>query len=256
MLIGTFQVYNNNNNTHNSDNDNDNDNNNDNNTHTSDNDNEININSANINFFLNDVFYPLNNILYSSLQVNIFDIPIHNITTLDLFIKNNQFTFEYSHKLFYYMYKQITYLVKYNLAISYMDIRDIMVINGSLFFFCNSNKLYTLENNMITINSEYEINNIFLPIEYIDNDTIPFTTYYSSSFYSLAKIIIFCIHNNNNDNKYDDNYYINEDNLTKYKQHILLETDEIMRHYKHTKLYFMLQSCLHKNPYNRQLLLF
>ena len=160
-----------------------------------------------------------------------------------MFIKNNRFTFEYSHKLFYYMYKQITYLVKYNLAISYMDIRDIMVINGSLFFFCNSNKLYTLENNMITINSEYDINNIFLPIEYIDNDTIPFTTYYSSSFYSLAKIIIFCIHNNDNGNKYDDTYCINEDNLTKYRQHILLETDEIMRHYKHTKLYFMLQSC-------------
>lgn len=104
---------------------------------------------------------------------------------------------------------QILYLKDEKIAIKYFSITDIVIINSDIFLFINPNKLFTLLNKkdinievIVRTIKSYEygfidlalINkeNRFLPPELKDKNLKknPYV-YYTSSFYSFAKLILF-----------------------------------------------------------------
>ena len=134
-------------------------------------------------------------ILLESFQLNhhSYLFTANTIVSLDDFIKNNCFTIELATLFIKSIYNQTQFLSERNLGISFIDISDIMVINNHSFYFCNSNKLFGIHANKIKINEVYDKNNCFLPPEFIQNDTLPFSTLYSSFFYSLGILTLYCL---------------------------------------------------------------
>jgi hypothetical protein len=143
-------------------------------------------------------------------------------------------TDEFIHKFIYDIGSQILYLKEEKLAIKYFSLEDIIVINSNIFLFINPNKLFALLNKKhIKIDKsvksyEYGI----IDASLIQTDS-PFLSpelkekksylYYTSSFYSLAKLILVIF-----DLKYADLSY--------------------------TSLYFFLNRCLQDLPENRILM--
>ena len=176
-------------------------------------------------------------ILLESFQLNhhshLFDT--NTITSLNEFIKNNCFTIELANLLLKYIYNQTQFLLERNLGISFINISDIMVIDNHSFYFCNSNKFCNIKANKIKINDFYDKNNCFLPPEFIQNDTLPFSTNSSSFFYSLGILTLYCLLNTN---KQFSSY------------------NDILNHYKHHKIHFTITQCLIANPIKRNFILF
>ena len=114
-----------------------------------------------------------------------------------------------------------------------------------LFFFCNYHKLYHIKNQLITVTDFYDLQNPFLPPELIDNNIIPFSTYYTSSFYSLAILILYCLKKTSLDSDVE-----NEGSVDNSSYQSLLNT------YQHTKLYTTLKYCLVEEPIQRSLHMF
>jgi hypothetical protein len=133
-----------------------------------------------------------------------------------------------------------------------MDLNDIMVIDGDKFYFCNYNKLYNITHHKtILITDFYDPDNLFLPPEFIHNNTIPFSTHYTSVYYSLAIVILFCLANSNT--RPNSRVYHNcKENLLKEQQLA------VGRHgrQQHTKLYNTLTQCMIEDPIGRKLFLF
>jgi len=185
--------------------------------------------------------HSMNDILYKSFQLLMNDNTDNNsfyskyITTLNDFINQRCFSIMQARNLFYCMYRQITYLVENNIGISFLDLQDIKVINNEIFFFCNPNKLHYIKNKKITVTEVYDKKHPFLPIEFIQNDTLPFTTYYTSSYYSLAKLILYCLAVDNRSNS---------------------NIDYVLHDYRDSKLYTILDLCIQETPTDRHLIFF
>ena len=64
---------------------------------------------------------------------------------------NNSFTIQLATKLLYSIYSQMQLLFENNIAISFIDFHDIMVIDNSHFFFCNCDKLYPIKKTIILL---------------------------------------------------------------------------------------------------------
>ncbi len=121
-----------------------------------------------------------------------------SIVSLDQFIQSTQFNITSATLLLHSIYYQIQCLHENNIAISFMDLNDIMVVDGDKFYFCNYNKLYNItQNKTIMVTDFYDPHNLFLPPEFIHNNMIPFSTHYTSVYYSLAIVILFCLTNSN-----------------------------------------------------------
>ena len=176
-------------------------------------------------------------ILLESFQLNhhSYLFTANTIVSLDDFIKNNCFTIELATLFIKSIYNQTQFLSERNLGISFIDISDIMVINNHSFYFCNSNKLFNIHANKIKINEVYDKNNCFLPPEFIQNDTLPFSTLYSSFFYSLGILTLYCLLKTN---KQFSSY------------------DDVLNHYKYSKIHFTISQCLLDNPIQRNFFLF
>ena len=176
-------------------------------------------------------------ILLESFQLNhhSYLFTANTIVSLDDFIKNNCFTIELATLFIKSIYNQTQVLSERNLGISFIDISDIMVINNHSFYFCNSNKLFGIHANKIKINEVYDKNNCFLPPEFIQNDTLPFSTLYSSFFYSLGILTLYCLLKTN---KQFSSY------------------DDVLNHYKYSKIHFTISQCLLDNPIQRNFFLF
>jgi hypothetical protein len=198
----------------------------------------------------NGMNHPMYQLLYQSFQTRIPDIaqfiynkksvvPLSNIICDASMIS---FSLDIVNLLFQSMYSQICFLLKHGVAISFIDINDIMVINGNSFYFCNYDKLYHIKNGFITITDFYDLQNPFLPPELINNNIIPFTTYYTSSFYSLAIIILYCF----------KKISLVEGGVEEHD----LSYKTLLNMYQHTKIYFTLKYCLVKEPTKRSLHMF
>jgi len=105
-------------------------------------------------------------------------------------------------KFIYDLGSQILYLKDERIAIKYFSIKDIVIINSDIFLFINPNKFFALLNKKdIHINKSiksYEYGIIDLALINKDSQFLPpelkekiSYIYYTSSFYSLAKLIIF-----------------------------------------------------------------
>jgi len=154
---------------------------------------------------------------------------------------NNSFPIQLATKLLYSIYSQMQLLFENNIAISFIDFHDIMVIDNSHFFFCNCDKLYPIKkNNHIVITDFYDVRNPFLPPEFLTNIFMPFSTYYTTAYYSLAIVILSCLHG--------DESGKSASNPSKHSI--------ILQNYQHTKLYQTLLTCLVYEPIERNPILF
>ena len=202
------------------------------------------------------------------------------ITSLDEFILSNSFTVKTAHLLLRSLYAQIQFFMDNNVSISFIELNDIMTIDGTQFYFCNTGKMYTIKKNkMITINQFYDVNNHFIPPEFIHNINMPFSTYYTSSYYSLAIIILFCLHYSHNNvqanakanakvavadvaaaaanaNANANSQIQNKDtSLLSYmnKRAGISTYQYLLDKYQNSKLYYSLMLCLAQDPVQRKL---
>ena len=211
-----------------------------------------------------------------------------SIVSLDQYIESTQFTITSATLFLHSIYYQIQSLLENNIAISFMDLNDIMVIDGDKFYFCNYNKLYNItQNKTILVTDFYDPHNLFLPPEFIDNNMIPFSTHYTSVYYSLAIVIIFCLDNSNTP-PHSRVYHKRKEDLLKEDQLANVEQGRhgrqqdqlavgrqqeqlavgrqqeqklaVGRHGRHgrqhTKLYNTLTQCMIGDPIGRKLFLF
>jgi hypothetical protein len=207
-----------------------------------------------------------------------------SILSLDQFIQSTQFNITTATLLLHSIYYQIQYLLENNIAISFMDLNDIMVVDSDKFYFCNYNKLYNItQNKTILVTDFYDPNNLFLPPEFIHNNTIPFSTNYTSVYYSLAIVILFCLINSNH-RSHSSVYHNCKEQLANVKQGIQQQLANVIgqgRHGRqqqeqqlavgqgrqqqeqqlavgrqHTKLYNTLTQCMIEDPIRRKLFLF
>ena len=137
-----------------------------------------------------------NKITNSVTDVITFDVdtivPLRQILDNDQLIK----------KFIYDIGSQMLYLKDEKLAIKYFSVDDIVVINSDIFLFINPNKLFALLNKKnikldISVKSyDYgiidptliKLDEPFLPPELKEKNIYIF---YTSSFYSLAKLLLF-----------------------------------------------------------------
>ena len=184
------------------------------------------------------------------------------ITSLDEYILSNPFTIDTATLLLRSLYVQTQFFLENNMAISFIDLNDIMTIDGTQFYFCNVDKMYSMKKNKtITITNFYDTNNHFIPPELRDNSMMPFSTSYTSSFYSLAVIILFCLHYSHKVDTVDtvDTSIIPVSNstiLSAVTKPVDLSVYQYMLDkYQHSKLYYSLMLCLVPDPTQRKLFL-
>jgi len=178
----------------------------------------------------------------------------HFIKSLDEFILSNPFTIDTANLLLQSLYTQIHFFNENNIAISFIDLNDIMTVDGTQFYFCNTDKMYTMKKNKsINITRFYDVNNHFIPPEFVQNLMMPFSSYYTSSFYSLAIIILFCLH-------YSHNMSTNELNnvpsslLSSINKPVNISVYQyLLDKYKHSKIYYSLMQCIIQDPIQRKL---
>jgi len=212
----------------------------------------------------NNTVHPMYHILFQSFQSNKIDIShfISNtksiISLSNMISKQNIFSIQYANNLLRCMYSQTQFLLENNIAISFIDINDIIVINDNMFYFCNYHKLYKIKkNDSITITDFYDLQNDFLPPELIHNNVIPFSTYYTSSYYSLAILILYCLKKSHGRNyRHDHNDNDNDNDIDDSNQLYSSSYQSILNRYQHTKLYVTLKHCLVKEPLQRTFHLF
>ena len=197
--------------------------------------------------------------------VSSYSLCAKSIVSLDKFIESTQFNITSATLFLHSIYYQIQNLLENNIAISFMDLNDIMVIDGDKFYFCNYNKLYNItQNKTILVTDFYDPNNLFLPPEFIHNNMIPFSTHYTSVYYSLAIVILFCLANSNT-RPHSRVYHNCKENLLKEQQlavgqgrHGRQQEEQLLAvgRQQHTKLYNTLTQCMIEDPIGRKLFLF
>jgi len=198
---------------------------------------------------------------------NQFRLPyIKSIMPLDDFIRSTTCTIEVATTLFQSMYSQLQFLLENNIAISFIEMTDIMVIDGQFFYFCNYNKLFTIGKDMtILVTDFYDSRNPYLPPEFVQNIRIPFHIHYTSAFYSLAIIVLYCLYLSNSNlqiksiksmNSTHTTNQINVTSPTISRSHMLKNCQDVLSLYEHTKLYQTLNLCMMNEPKRRKLFLF
>jgi hypothetical protein len=198
---------------------------------------EIQNNEKNNYTILDDVH------IYHNLLLNSFDLPYNkhfyakNVSSLEDFIKTNNFSIYTANKMLISIYNQLSVILSNNLSISFIDITDIIVIDSHQFFFCNANKIFPIIDKSIKMDNIYDIHNQFLPPEFKTNTSIPFICNENSFIYSLALITLYSL-------KHTNNIFSDYSN------------DQVLYYYKSTKLYSILKLCLSDKPHNRIFIIF
>ena len=160
---------------------------------------------------------------------------IFSLSSLKEYMKQVNFNNVTTNNLLRSLYQQLDFFRERNYSISFMDVSDIMVINNDKFLFCNADKLLDIKNGKILITQIYDKTNIFLPPEFITNDTIPFSVDYSSFYYSLGIMVLHCL---------------------QQKDKKLYSFEEILDCYKEYNFYFTISQFLNINPSKRKFIIF
>ena len=161
------------------------------------------------------------------------------VETLKQYLSKNTLSYNYCKSLFLDIGEQIKELAKKKLGYLGIDIEDIIIIksdNNISMIFLNINKSnFKVTKNIIEISTTFKKNKYISP-EIKNISEIPFKTNYEQNiFYSLSKVICYCI------NKID------RDNYEDFKK----DLDIILE----TKLYWALLRCLKDEQENRYYLL-
>jgi len=183
------------------------------------------------------------NILFHSFQLETNDFSsIFSLISLKEYLHTNPFNSDIISKFLKSLYKQINFIIERKYSISFIDISDIMVVDNDKFLFCNFEKLIQINNKkQIIITQTYDKKNMFIPPELMKNNIIPFSIPYTSFYYSLGSIIIYCLQ-----------YNYKHDNIDNKK----LSYYEILQQHKYNKFYFTINNFFNIDPSNRFFILF
>jgi hypothetical protein len=140
---------------------------------------------------------------------------------------------------------QLKYLILYeNHSFLGYNTENIIVIDDNKFVYLTNEylkeiKIYNNNKETIMVSSPFTETDFFLSPELMKIKEIPTYVHYKASYYSLGNLILYL--------------FTEEDNVDTnvlYKNNILINT-----HIKGTKLYWLLERMLDKNPKNRSILL-
>ena len=159
------------------------------------------------------------NILFDSFQLEGNDFSsIFSLVSLKDYLVNTQFNNNIVGNFIKSLYKQTTFIVERKYSISFIDVLDIMVVNNDKFLFCNFEKIIQINNKQeITLTQTYDKKNMFIPPELMKNNIIPISIPYTSFYYSLGSIIIYCLHYNHTHDKHDNKKISSYETLQQHK---------------------------------------
>ena len=177
------------------------------------------------------------NILFDSFELERNDFSsIQTIVSLKDYLVNTHFNNDIISKFLKSLYKQLKFIIKKKYSISFIDISDIMVVDNDKFLFCNFEKLIQINNKkQITITQTYDKRNMFIPREFMKNNIIPMTIPYTSFYYSLGSIIIYCLQ------------YHTDKKISSYN---------LLQQHKYNKFFFTITNFLNIEPSKRFFILF
>jgi len=149
-------------------------------------------------FWLNFPFYLLK-IIDQKKEGDIvkkFTIKADNILTLKDLLKKykNKLPYELCMELLYNIGNQLQTLERFYLGVPFIDLDDIVVVNESIFLFLNSSKILDIKSNKLDIVEPIKKTSFFSP-ELLEIRKLPSKISYTSSFYSLGSLIIYCFYN-------------------------------------------------------------
>jgi len=136
-----------------------------------------------------------------------FKIRATSIKTLESFLKGNPkgVSYDTSLSMLYDLGNQLQSLERFYMAIPFVNISDIIVVDDRHFFYLNDDKVYDFgSDEEITIDKPHK-KSPFISPEMIKINKIPMKLNFKSGLYSLAALISFCLVKSyvNIDNKYD-----------------------------------------------------
>lgn len=166
-----------------------------------------------------------------------------SIQTFKEYLMHNEFNYilpyEEVIKFIYDIGILIKSLETYNKFIFCFSLKDIIVINNSIFLFINTNKIVNKTNRSDYIQLNYPISTE-KELQFISNkintDSLPFKCHYSYSYYNLGLMIVYLL---------TGQMYESSENRDDY---------ELLLPYIGTKLHFFLMRCLSDNPNDRRFL--
>jgi hypothetical protein len=155
-------------------------------------------------------------------------------------IKKNQLSYRHAMLLFLCIGDQLNYLEKDKYSILTFNLKNIVIINSnadrndSILLYLNTKHFYPIKDNQIEINTPFDKKNLFLSPELKSINSLPSNVSITSSYYSIAFLISFCLNNS-----------IIKTNKTfqDFLNHLTFIRD--------TKIYFSLIRCLDDDPKNR-----
>ena len=117
------------------------------------------------------------------------------IQTLKQFLgKEKYLNYQNTLHALYTLSQQLFILKEQNKNILFFDLDDIIVINSTTFIFINFSKILPTKENIITITKPISLKSIFLPPEFHKKLTLPLEVYDTTSYYSLALLLIYCLY--------------------------------------------------------------
>jgi len=141
---------------------------------------------------------------------------------------------EQTHHFLFLLSKQLEYLItKTNHCFIGYNPENMIIIDDNKCFYLSAEHLHRIDKNKITITYPFTKTDFFLSPELERIKEIPSTTHYKTSYYSLARLIIYMLTKNDATPAY-----------------ILDNASSIQE----TKLYWLLKRCLHENPSYRTIL--
>jgi hypothetical protein len=159
------------------------------------------------------------------------------VNTLDHYLSTHTFSIDIAEKCLKSIYNQINIFYSNNISVSYLDIKDILVIDDK-FFIANLDKLYHFDHqNNMNIYEIYDKENQFLSPLFISNSSIPFISKKDDFIYTLALIVIYSI-------KYTHTQFSN------------LKNEEILDQIRFSKIYYTLKFSLTKDEKYRKFIIF
>ena len=141
--------------------------------------------------------------------------------------KKNQLSYEETLQLWKNISSQLKSLEEEDKSIPFFAPKDILVINRSLFFYINQEKIIPIKDKKLSITYPIKKNNFCSP-ELCNIKSLPATIPYQAGIYSLATLATFVLTNNTN-------------------KDYPLALESIWQ----TPLYWSLIRCLHKTPGDR-----
>ena len=160
----------------------------------------------------------------------IFQIHANNIQTLSQLLarRGGRLSYEDCMNFMYDVGNQLGALEGFHMAIPYIDVKDIVVVNDKHFFYMDAEKVLRIESGQIAITMPYKESPFFSP-EFKEISSIPTHISSMSGFYSLGALVCYCI----------------------TKKYVGDEYKSLLQSIYSTKLYWALERLLQIDPNDR-----